>query len=803
MRLMTATVAFLFTAVCLGAEPKLDESPAQPGEWGYRPDTGTSSQVNPPSFSWRPQGGVVRWELQCGRGESFDQMQYSSDEIAWNVHCPPVVFPSGQYVWRYRGVDKSGKKTGWSQARTFTILADAVEMPMPPRQELLERIPKSHPRLFVRPEDLPRLRELAAGPLKKQYDDLVRQCEKLLKSPPPTKEPEKYPPGVTYKDEQWREMWWGNRVYTIAALDGAATLAFTRLLGGKEEYGQLARRILLDCAKWDPKGATGYRYNDEAGMPYAYYFSRTYTFVNDLLSDKERKECREVMKVRGEEMYKHLCPRHLWRPYASHSNRAWHFLGEIGIAFQDEIDGADDWTWFAMNVFYNVYPVWCDDDGGWHEGTSYWSSYISRFTWWADIMRAAMRVDAYRKPYFARAGYYPMYLMPPDKVGGGFGDLTASRKASSNVPLVSVLAAQAGNRHWQWYVEAMGGPSSGGGYVGFVRGALPEVEPKRPDDLPSSRLFRGTGQAYLNSTILDADDDVQMVFKSSPFGTQSHGYEANNSFLLWAYGQRLLIRSGYRDIYGSEHHRNWMWSTRSVNNITVDGHGQVPHSAASQGQIVALKTTPAIDVVVGEAGETYRVAGTKGDQGRLLDRFTRAILFVKPELVIVFDRLEARQESTYEYWLHALNEFQASGPERIEVRAGDVVCPISLLAPEGLTLRQTNEYDPNPRPRIKLREWHLTATTAQPARSVEFVAVMRPHRKGEKVPTEVEMKKVEGGYVLTAAVSDGRVVALLPTKENVSLSSGSLQSNGEVVVEKRTDDGNRLEMVRVGMTAGE
>ena len=33
---------------------------------------------------------------------------------------------------------------------------------------------------------------------------------------------------------------------------------------------------------------------------------------------------------------------------------------------------------------------------------------------------------------------------------------------------------------------------------------------------------------------------MQVVFKSSPMGTRSHGNAANNSFVLWAYGQRLL-----------------------------------------------------------------------------------------------------------------------------------------------------------------------------------------------------------------------------------------------------------------------
>jgi len=797
MRSFLMVVATFLPAVGLAADLTLDESPARDGDWGYRPAAGSVSEMTPPAFCWRPQKGIVAWELECAPGEDSQTIEYRAASIEFNVHCPARTFAPGKYTWRYRGVDSEGRRTNWSRARTFTIPDGAVAMPMPPRDELLARIPRSHPRLFIRPEDLTRFREFARGEMKDRFQGLVARCEQLAKNPPPTEEPPKYAPGTKRLSEEWRKTWWGNRVYTVKALEGAATLAFTRLLGGKEEYGQLAKRILLDCAKWDPKGATGYRYNDEAGMPYAYHFSRTYTFVYDLLTEEERDLCRRVMKARGDEMYAHLCPRHLGRPYSSHSNRAWHFLGEVGIAFLDEVEGADDWVWFAMNVFYNVYPVWCDDDGGWHEGMSYWSSYVSRFTWWGDVMRAAMRIDAYDKPYFARAGYYPMYLMPPNKVGGGLGDLVAKRRASQNVPLVSILAAQSGNGHWRWYVDQMGGPKETPGYVGFIRGTLPEVEPKEPDDLPSSRLFRGIGQAYLNSTIRDAGDDVQVVFKSSPFGSQSHGYEANNSFLLWAYGQRLLIRSGRRDIYGSDHHRNWMWSTRSVNNITVDGQGQGRRTAAAKGRITAFRTTPTIDVVVGEAGDAY--VGEKTDdnpQGKVLDRFTRAILFVKPELVVVFDRLVARRPSTFEYWLHATDEMAVPDQHHVEVRAGDVVCPIDFLAPEGLTFSQTDQYDPNPRPRIKLREWHLTATTPAKAKAIEFIALMRPHRAGEKVPGEATLQRIDGGYALTAALADGRVVALLPTDDSATLAAEGLTARGSIVVERRRPDGSVVQTVQ-------
>ncbi len=786
--LLVVTVA----GIAWAASPRLDERPAAPGEWGYRPDGGEVLAVTPPAFCWRPTKGVVSWELECSRDAQFRKVVYRNSGIGMHVHCPPRVFSSGRYWWRYRGVTASGEKTNWSRLRHFQVSPQARELPLPEKDELLARIPRSHPRLFLRPEDLPRLRQLARGRLKRNYEELVAQCERWLADPPSTEEPPKYGPEIVANSDAWREIWWGNREYTIKTLNAAATLAFTRLLDGNERYGREAKRILLECARWDPHGSTGYRYNDEAGMPYAYYFARTYTFVYDLLDEKEREICRRVMKARGDEMYRHLYPRHLWRPYSSHSNRAWHFLGELGIAGLGEVEGAEDWVWFAMNVFHCVYPVWSDDDGGWHEGFGYWNSYIGRFTWWADVMRAAMGVNAYDKPYFSQAGYYPMYLLPPGKIGAGFGDLNAKQRSSRAVPLVSQLAAQSGNRHWQWYVEQMGGPAAAPGYIGFIRGSLPRVRPQAPSDLPSSRLFRGIGQAFLNTTITNADDDVQVVFKSSPFGTQSHGYEANNSFLLWAYGKRLLIRSGYRDSYGTPHHRDWMWSTRSVNNITVNGAGQRKHSAASQGCIVAFETSESIDMVAGEAGAAYRDA----DGRPLLDRYTRTIFFVKPELILVFDRLQAREPSTYEYWLHATDRFRAAEPREISLRIDDVGCDIAILRPVGLKLSQTNQYDPNPRPRIKLREWHLTAATQEKRRSVEFVTVIRPYRVAERVGGRQQIVEKKGGYVLEATLADGgRIMALLPRTDDASLSQGDYSTVGRCVVRRWNADGKIVSTV--------
>lgn len=713
----------------------IDERPAQPGEWGFRPENVTTEET-PPAFVWRPQENAVSYDVQCARGADFSKIAYEAGGLTYTVHRAAEVFETGQWYWRFRFVDGDGQVSDWSSGRAFVIDQNARALPLPKRSELIGRIPKSHPRLFVRPEDLDSLRARARGDLKLIYDDLVATCEDILADMPSTKEPPLYPEGTVVLSEEWREIWWGNRMYTIRVLNSAATLAFTRLLGGQDHYGEMAKKLLLACAKWDPLGATGYRYNDEAGMPYNYYFCRTYTFVNDLLSEEEREICRGVMKVQGQEMYDHLATemRYLWHPYGSHAGRAWHFLGEIGVAFLDEIPEAEEWVWFAMNVFGAVYPAWCDEDGGWHQGLQYWDSYVQRFTWWADIMQTAMGIDAYCKPYFARAGDYPMYFQPPGTRGGGVGDLTTTRTSGQNCDLMRTLAAQARNPYWQWYVDmhpqkakedtksrrldAVGAGRSL--YIDFVRGALPEVRGEVPVDLPSSKCFRGTGLAAMNSDLTDGKNNVSVIFKSSPFGSQSHGFDAQNSFSLFAFGERLLIHTGQRDIHGSDHHKNWMHHTKSVNCIGVNGESQLRNHAAATGEILDFQTSDVFDYVAGEAAPAY---------GGMLKKFTRQILFAKPDVVVICDTVVAAEASTFQYYLHAETEMDIEG-QTLKITTGDAGCVVSLLRPENLKISQTDQFDPPPRERVQLTEYHVTAETTIPCEETTFIAVLRPHRTG-------------------------------------------------------------------------
>lgn len=745
-----AFVAMALVMFGMARVSALDETEAEPGEWGFRPRVGESCAVNPPNFSWRPQEGAVIYDLQIARDEAFSDLAYEAKDVTYNVHTPDKTLAPDTYYWRFRIGGQASSE--WSSVRSFTLPDQVIEMPLPDRASLLDRIPNSHPRLFIRSEDVADLRARKDSDLSEHYRALVAECEDLLADPVPTDEPPLYDDDMVRGSDPWREVWWGNRRYVQKTLNGAATLAFTWMLNGNESYAEEARRVLMAAASWDPKGSTGYRYNDEAGMPYNYFFCRTYTYLYDYLSEEDRDICRKVMKIRGDEMNDHLNPGHLWKPYGSHANRAWHFLGEVGLTFLGEVEGAGEWVWFAMNVFANTYPVWNDDDGGWHEGAQYWNSYQQRFTWWADIMKAATGINAFDKPYYSQVGYYAMYLMPPGTHGGGFGDLTASRKSEDNVSLMRILAAQSGNPHWQWYVDVHGKPDNPGGYVDYIRGALPKVEAKPPSDLPTSRVFRGVGQAYLNANLTDAKDNVEIVFKSSPFGTHSHGYDANNAFLLYAFGERLLIRTGRRDSYGSDHHREWMWHTKSVNSITVNGESQLKRSSAALGEITNFHTSDRFDFVEGEAGKAY--------EGHL-DRFTRRILFLKPDVIVIHDVLAAPEESSFEWRLHAPTEMSVDG-HRIGVENGNAACEVDFLYPTGMSLTQTDKFDTPPRPRIKLVEYHLTAVPDQKTAAQQFVTVIRPYRSNASATASVDaFEQIGDGFGLKLTTQGGEATILL------------------------------------------
>jgi hypothetical protein len=279
---------------------------------------------------------------------------------------------------------------------------------------------------------------------------------------------------------------------------------------------------------------------------------------------------------------------------------------------------------------------------------------------------------------------------------------------------------------------------------------MPKVAPKPPATLPPSKVFRGTGVAVLNSSLLDSAENVQVRFKSSPMARWSHGHDPQNSFTLNAYGTALLVNNVYRDLYGSPFHKGWVWSTRAQNAVLVNGEGQKAHSTDLGGRLVRWQMENDFDYVLGDATPAY--------EGRLT-RALRHVIFVKPRLVVLVDEVAAPQPATFQWMLHGQSEFtldESRQSLRLDREAAGV--QVEYAAAHPLKLRQWTGYDPQPdhrylssagRPPIP-EQWHVEAASTVPASEAITLTVVRPYRKGEAPSDPIRVEREEDALVLRA-----------------------------------------------------
>jgi hypothetical protein len=712
-----------------------------PDEWGYRPADASTVTLNPPSLTWVHEKGAASYQLQWSATGSFNSPT-TIDNISWSAYTHSAPLKPGAWFWRYRIIAHDGGQSAWSRARRFTIAKDAVEFPQPTMDELTRRIPQDHPRLFLRRQDLPNLRAYAQGAGLEPWNKLKARADSLAAAQP-TAEPAIR---ASASDPATNQFWWSNRVQTVRAAQEAEILALVYLISGDAKYAAPARRNLLALAAWDPDGSTNFRVNCEAAKPLVHRLARAYDWAWDTLTDEDRRTVRAMLLRRGLDAWNsweaNQGAGHLNQPYGSHANRLWHKLAENAVATLGELPEASQWLHYAVTKFYAAYPVWSDDDGGWHEGLSYLAGYMSKAAWWMELARTPLGIDAFKKPFFRQLGDYALYSAPPGSPDLGMGDLSF-RPPGQGWSFLNYYARRTSNPYWTWWLEQWGATSNNDEpALGFLWSAQPAVAPKPPTALPVSKLFEGTGVAILNTTLLNSADNVQVRFKSSPMGRWSHGHEPNNSFTLNAYGEALLVNNVYRDLYGSPFHKGWVWTSRAQNAMLVDGGGQKPRAKDAIGRIVTAQLQDGFDYVLGEAAQAY---------AKPLPKALRHVLFVKPDLVILVDEAEATNPAQFQWMLHGQKPFTIDpSTQRLTLNTGKAGIEVSYFSEDTLQLRQWTGYDPEPDHRY-LRsinssgippQWHVEAASTTPRKSTFTITAARVYRAGmaPASPLQIERK---------------------------------------------------------------
>ncbi|MGI6544518.1 MAG: DUF4962 domain-containing protein [Limnochordia bacterium] len=755
-----------------------------PDALDYAPADGAVVTTNPPSFIWVPVSGAASYTLEFSTSPTFAPAEtITVRNIDLSIYTPDKTLDNSKtWYWRLSAVDRNGKQSPYTNVRAFNIDANAVELPLPPLDQVRAAIPKEHPRLFVTPDTLEDFKgKPAKEPLfRVLWNGINVNSISYRFAILPDEPPHCYPNGV------WDVNLWRQYTITTAATQKMETLAFAYMMTGDKEVGEAARKWMLHIASWDPgpNGATSAKINDESSMPILYQMSRAYTWAYDALSEADRQKIREVMRIRGNEAYQILKARPFeYRPYGSHAGRSLGFLGEAAIAFLDEIPEAAEWFDYVVRIFYAVYPAWGKDAGGWAEGHAYWTSYMNRVFWFVDAFQAATGLNLYEKAFFKNTGTFKLYTQPPYSTMGPFGDFADRGPTSSDGNVMGHLAAVYGNPYYKWYAEATGSIVEMG-VMGYIRAYLHDrlaTQSQSPLELPPSAYFSDIGWVVFHKQLGDTKGDLQFMFKSSPYGSYSHSFADQNTFTLEAYGEPLAISSGYRPWYGSIHHSQYTKTTQAHNGLLVNGQGQIPQSLAAKGNILSFINGQSFDYTAGDAAQAYSRS--------LLDRYVRHAVYLRPDLYVVFDDVAAPRDSSYTWLLHTYHQMEINEADhRIVFDTGKARLDTRLWSSSALQYKQTDQFPvPLDEPMDKPVQWHLQATTMDRAQEAYFLAVLAPSRTG--VERDLKSEPIAAGAGEGLRLQEGQMSATVLFRRGTGLlSTPELQADGAVAAWSRQGD---------------
>jgi hypothetical protein len=753
----------------------------------YAPADLSVVTTNPPAFVWVPIVGAASYTLQLSTDTAFtDANTTTITGIDLNAYRPSFGLDAEQtWYWRVYATDKSGQNSAPSTTRSFKIAQNAVSIALPSMDAVRQNIPTEHPRLFVTPQTLPAWQAgLIEDKLKNvlwrgiNTDATIALFEALPNEPPNTK------PGGVFNEAIWQQ---ANRI-TENALKTAELLSFAYLMTGNTQMGEAARRWILHIASWDPVGTTGAHNNSDSSRPILQRLSRAYTWAYNALTPQDREKVQQVMRIRGNEAYQIL--RRLpyeSKPYASHPTASLSVLGEAAIAFMGEIPEAEEWFDYVVQIHFTIYPPWGGDAGGWSEGHAYWNTSFGRTLWYADALKAATGLDLYQIPFFRNTGDFKLLTHPPYSKIGPFGDHADQGPTSSSASAMGHLANVYQNENYKWYAQTLG-VSIEMGLTGFIRANLYDptsVVSKAPTDAPTGAYYPDIGWVVFHRDYLAAENErLQFMFKSSPYGSYSHSMADQNSFTLEAFGEPLAISSGYRPWYGSPHHIGWTKTTQAHNALLVNGQGQLVQSLQAKGQIVGYLNGDSFSYTAGAAHTAYASG--------VLDRYVRHVVYLRPDLFVLFDDIQSSQASNYSWLFHAYYPMQLDQDGKgFRLDAPKASLKVKLLSSTPVTYVQTDQFTiPLDKQMDKPTQWHLTATTQQKVDTGYFLAVLEPLRTGEEsnvVIGELELVNGEGIRI----VDDEQTSLILFRRQPGVLTTAGLKVDGDVAAWRHDKGGTQ------------
>ena len=528
---------------------------------------------------------------------------------------------------------------------------------------------------------------------------------------------------------------------------------------GEQTYARRALpeiEVVLAADSWsDPRHKA---VADLVSAEIAWSLALAYDWMYQVLSEQDRTRLRDAIIHRGLEPIYEATAKGVWWAKWPRGNWGGVILGKAGtaaMAILAEEPRAAEWVRISRDKMWH-YVEAIGRDGGWGEGVSY-----SAYCWFNVIQffEALPRVAADEPGTAGPAEHRPVpVLLPSSCRPDGRGFVPFSNVGSSSLlvtPFLYRIAAVNADGHAQWIAQETADSSVTGSIFGFLW-CNPGLKPLPPADLPTTQWFRDIDWAVVRSSWSDEDGRL-FAFKGGQ-KDWDHYHDDMNSFVLYAYGQPLIVDLNYP-------HQLWGVRTEAHNTIMVNERDQLGSAG-----IAGNRSDPRHRGVLGGWLESpwVRAAGRRRlDDVRSADvkSFVREVLCLRQtglgqpsDYYLVFDDVVATKPLPMDWHLHTFGRMTLTG-SRVEIVQDSAAADVTVLAPEQFDARVLSKsFD-----ETGIRKPFETATAdtflklrpAQPSARAAFLAAIdvRPaarERVGQATAIRLEngvgVRRLEGDY---------------------------------------------------------
>ncbi len=533
-----------------------------------------------------------------------------------------------------------------------------------------------HPRVLFSQSDLPEIKKRSTLPIfKPTVKRLLERAEWQLTAPPLipsiTKRGEPDPPGENKGLQCARLL--QQRVLTYC-------MAFTLTDQRKYRDAAIAElmhaidhwRIWVDTAHQPPF--------DLMTGETCLTFGLSWDWLYPDLTPEERRQLRDGVERRGLSAYLQsanaakpgmfFTAHHNWNPVCNGG------AAVLALALEGESELAASVLKIAvpaMDHYWNHLA----DDGGWDEGTGYWT-YGHRYAFIAaEALRRAGKpggAERFQLPGAKRTGYFPIVFNPGLKLSASFGD--SNHRADDAI--FYLLGRAYHDPAFIWFQDRarLDGIGSGTWPLEALtllwrpagEAWLPEAQRDYKPQLDPVYVFSSIGWGIM--TPHEPDPPCFLAFKNGSLAANHTHLDLNHISL--GYGDSMLaVELGSRpypaDYFSQRRYSYYEITTAGHNTVLIGSNGQVP---GKQGKLLGPVKGNGYEALTGVADGAYEVSTT---------RVRRHAVFVDKRFWVLLDEIRTPKPETAELRFHTYGEVTEPTPRHWVFAQGqaalDIVTP--------------------------------------------------------------------------------------------------------------------------------